>query len=62
LAALADVADTWPVEPKEIGDALAALDWYWWDAGEPRLGWELQLAVTDRAEGYAWAISAHDAA
>ena len=39
-----------------------SLDWYWWDAGEPRLGWELQLAVADPAEGYAWAISAHDAA
>ena len=48
--------------PGELGDALAALEWYWWDAGEPRLGWELQLAVADPAEGYAWAISAHDAA
>ena len=40
--------------------AAGSLDWYWWDAGEPRLGWELQLAVADREEGYAWAISAHD--
>lgn len=62
VAALADLVDDWPVEPDEIGDALAALDWYWWDAGEPRLGWELQLAVADPAEGYAWAISAHDSA
>jgi hypothetical protein len=61
VAALADLTDDWPVEPAEIGDALAALDWFWWDAGEPRLGWELQLAVADPAEGYAWAISAHDA-
>ena len=60
VAALADLADAWPVEPDEIGDALAALDWYWWDAGEPRLGWELQLAVADPDEGYAWAVSAHD--
>jgi hypothetical protein len=62
VAALADLADQWPVDPDEIGDAVASLDWYWWDAGEPRLGWELQLAVADPAEGYAWAISAHDAA
>ncbi len=61
VAALADLADDWPVEPDEIGEALASLHWYWWDAGEPRLGWELQLAVADPAEGYAWAISAHDA-
>jgi hypothetical protein len=60
VAAMTDLADQWPANPDEI--ALAALDWYWWDAGEPRLGWELQLAVADRAEGYAWAISAHDAA
>jgi Family of unknown function (DUF6183) len=62
VAALADLADQWPVDPDEIGDSVASLDWYWWDAGEPRLGWELQLAVADPAEGYAWAISAHDAA
>jgi hypothetical protein len=61
-AAIADMADRWPVEPDLIGEASAALEWYWWDAGEPRLGWELQLAVADPAEGYAWAISAHDAA
>jgi hypothetical protein len=62
VAALADLTDAWPVAPDEIGEALASLDWYWWDAGEPRLGWELQLAVADPAEGYAWAISAHDSA
>jgi hypothetical protein len=60
VAALADLLDEWPAEPDEIGDALTSLDWYWWDAGEPRLGWELQLAVADPDEGYAWAISAHD--
>ena len=61
VAALADLTDSWPVGPDEIGRAVAALEWFWWDAGEPRLGWELQLAVADPAEGYAWAISAHDA-
>ena len=61
VAAIADLADHWPVDHGELGEALASLDWFWWDAGEPRLGWELQLAVADPAEGYAWAISAHDA-
>ena len=60
VAALADLTDAWPVQPDELGDAVASFDWYWWDAGEPRLGWELQLAVADPSEGYAWAISAHD--
>jgi hypothetical protein len=61
VAAVADISQ-WPPDPGEIGAALAALDWYWWDGGEPRLGWELQLAVADPAAGYAWAIGAHDAA
>jgi hypothetical protein len=61
VAALADLADQWPVDPAEVGEAADALQWYWWDAGEPRLGWELQLAIADPEEGYAWAISAHDA-
>ncbi|HEX3088033.1 MAG TPA: DUF6183 family protein, partial [Ilumatobacteraceae bacterium] len=60
VAALVDLTDAWPVQPDELGDALTSFDWYWWDAGEPRLGWELQLAVADPSEGYAWAISAHD--
>ncbi len=60
VAALADLGDPWPVDPAAIGGALTSLDWYWWHAGEPVLGWELQLAVADPAEGYAWAISAHD--
>ncbi len=62
VAALADLGEHWPIEPEELGDAVAALEWYWWDVGEPRLGWELQLAIADPAEGYAWAIRAHDAA
>lgn len=61
VTALADLADRWPIDPDEVGAAADALQWYWWDAGEPRLGWELQLAIADPGEGYAWAISAHDA-
>ena len=62
VAALADLADEWPVEPDQIGEALSSLEWFWWDGGAPNLGWELQLAIADPGEGYAWAISAHDTA
>jgi len=61
LAALADAIDDWPVDPDELGDLAADLAWYWWDAGEPQLGWELQLVIEDREDGLAWAISARDA-
>lgn len=62
IAALAGLSEDWPVDAGELGHAASALEWCWWDAGEPHLGWELQLAVADPVEGYAWAISAHDAA
>ena len=62
VAALGAALDEWPLAPDEIGELATELRWWWWDAGEPSLGWELQLAVADPAEGYAWAISAHDAA
>lgn len=61
VASLADLLDDWPVNPAVLGHAAAELDWYWWDSGEPTTGWELQLAVADRSQGCAWAISAHDA-
>lgn len=61
LAALADATDDWPVDPDELGDMAAELTWYWWDAGEPRLGWELQLVIEDVQDGLSWAISARDA-
>lgn len=62
LAALGDQLDDWPPDPDDLGAVATGLQWYWWDAGEPGLGWEVQLAVADPDEGYAWAISAHDAA
>lgn len=61
LAALGDLLDEWPVQPGELHALADNMRWYWWDAGEPALGWEVQLAVEDPGEGYAWAISAHDA-
>jgi hypothetical protein len=60
-AALCDVVDDWPLPPDELGRLIGSLRWWWWDAAEPRQGWELQLAVEDPAEGYAWAINARDA-
>ncbi|MEO5899061.1 MAG: hypothetical protein ABIR68_02880 [Ilumatobacteraceae bacterium] len=61
VAALGDALEEWPLAPDDVGEIATELRWWWWDAGEPPLGWELQLAVEDPAEGYAWAISAHDA-
>lgn len=61
VAALGDLLDEWPVPPAELGWMARSLEWAWWDAGEPSIGWEVQLAVADPNEGYAWAISAHDA-
>ncbi len=61
VAALGDALDEWPLPPDDLGAIAGELRWWWWDAGEPPLGWELQLAVEDPLEGYAWAISAHDA-
>ena len=60
LAALLDLVDDWPLPLDELGDIAADLRWHWWDAGEPFTGWRLQLAVEDRVEGLAWAISARD--
>jgi hypothetical protein len=62
IAALGDVVDDWPCEPAVIGEIATTVRWWWWDAGEPSLGWAMQLAVEDGDEGLAWAISAHDAA
>ncbi len=61
LAALGDLTDDWPVAPGRLGELADELRWYRWDAFEPELGWGLQLAVEDPAEGHAWAITAHDA-
>jgi resuscitation-promoting factor RpfA len=60
VAALLDLSDEWPVPLDELGDVAGDLRWFWWDAGEPVTGWRLQLAVEDRVEGLAWAISARD--
>ena len=61
LAAFGDLLDDWPVTPDEIGELAAELRWYRWDAHEPEIGWQLQLAVEDPEESVAWAILARDA-
>ena len=50
LAALGDLLDDWPVPPDELGELAAELRWYRWDAHEPAMGWQLQLAVEDPDE------------
>jgi hypothetical protein len=60
LAALGDLVDDWPVPPDELGQLAHELRWYRWDAFEPEIGWQLQLAVEDPAEAVAWAILARD--
>jgi hypothetical protein len=59
LAALTDRVDEWPVPPDELGRAAAELRWFLWDLG-PQVGWHLNLAVDDPAEGLAWALTASD--
>jgi hypothetical protein len=61
LAALGDLLDEWPVPPDELGELAAELRWYRWDAYEPAMGWQLQLAVEDPDDDVAWAILARDA-
>jgi len=62
VAALGGALDEWPLSPHAIGELGEELQWWWWDADEPHLGWELQLVVSLPAEGLSWAISARDAA
>ncbi|MET0908801.1 MAG: hypothetical protein ABWZ99_04970 [Ilumatobacteraceae bacterium] len=61
LATIGDLVDEWPVPPDELGALASELAWYRWDAHEPTVGWSLQIAVADEANGTAWAINARDA-
>jgi hypothetical protein len=58
-AALVDL--DWPPNPDELGEAIASLRWWRWDAGDLSGGWVLRLAIEDPETGMAWAIDAHDA-
>jgi hypothetical protein len=60
--ALVDALDGWPIAPDELGEMVAELRWFVWDAHEPALGWQLRLAVWDPVGDVAWAVAADDAA
>lgn len=62
VAALAGLAEDWPLPPGEVADAAAELQWHRWDPGDQTSGWSFHLAVEDPEHGLAWAISAVDAA
>lgn len=59
-AALVAMTDDWPVEPDELGEAVAELGWFAWDTDEPPAGWTFRIAAVDPAEGMAWAAMAND--
>ena len=61
LSALGGLQDR-AMEPDAVGEAVAELRWWWWDAGEPDTGWALRLAVEDPEHRLAWALVATDAA
>ncbi len=58
--AVAGALDDWPLASDEVGEAVGSMDWWVWDAYEPKTGWWLRLAVEDPDEGLAWAIAATD--
>jgi hypothetical protein len=61
LAAFGQLTDDWPVHPDELGEVAEELGWWWWDANEPQLGWQLRLVVSDPVASTSWAIVAQDA-
>jgi hypothetical protein len=61
VASVLGMDDDWPVAPGELGVEAAALRWVVWDPGDQTGGWAFHLAVEDREEGLAWAVSAVDA-
>jgi hypothetical protein len=60
VAALTDL--DWPADPRSMGEAVAGLDWHWFDDGSPETGWVLRLAITSPDLGLSWAVSATDQA
>lgn len=50
----------WPPDPTELGEALARLEWFYWDEAEPETGWVLRIAVENPSAGWSVAIGASD--
>lgn len=61
IAALVGLDDDWPIELDELGETGSELSWFIWDPGEQIGGWSFHIAVSDPADGLAWAVSAVDA-
>lgn len=59
LAALGQL-DKFPPSTDELGELTDQLRWWRWDANEPEIGWQLQLAIEATDDGTAWAIVARD--
>lgn len=60
LATLGDLLEEWPIDPEELGELTSELQWYRWNAYEPEVGWQLQIAIEDSDNGAAWAMTAQD--
>lgn len=60
MASLAGLADDWPLDPDDLGEAIDELAFYAWDANEPIMGWSFRLAVVDPERGLSWAAMAND--
>ncbi len=61
VATLVGLDDDWPIALDELGEAGSELSWFLWDPGEQIGGWGFHVAVSDPADGLAWAVSAVDA-
>jgi hypothetical protein len=61
LGTLGGLTEDWPPTDVEMEDLLADLEWWWWDAGEPTVGWNLRLLCRDAPHDVTWAFAAHDA-
>lgn len=48
-------------DPDLLGEEAASLRWILWDPGDQIGGWGFYLAIEDRDDGLAWAVSATDA-
>jgi hypothetical protein len=50
----------WPVQPDELGAAIAELRWFRWTGEGAEAGWVLRVAVEDPVDGLAWAVEGLD--
>jgi hypothetical protein len=60
-AAVTDLLEDWPVDPRDLGQAVGELNWFVWSDLVQPTGWTFHLAIEDSAHNLAWAVSAVDA-